>query len=104
MKFLTVNDAKNLFNEISDLRSLLRASNSEFIGVEETANLLGFKKSYLYKLIHKNQIPHYKPNGKKVLFDKLELKEWILRSRVKTVDEVEKEYNCTTQTASSLDK
>ena len=52
MKFVTKSEAEKLFNEISDLKSLLRVSNSEFIGVEETANLLGFKKSYLYKLIH----------------------------------------------------
>ncbi len=93
MKFVTVQEADSLYKEISSLKSLIRESNSEYIGVEETAKLLGFKKSYLYQLIHKNLIPHYKPNGKKVLFDKFELKEWISKSRVKTVNEIEGEYH-----------
>jgi len=104
MKFVTVKDAEKLFTEISDLKSLLRVSNSEYIGVEETANLLGYKKSYLYQLIHRNLIPHYKPGGKKILFDKFELKEWISESRVKTVNEIEEEYHSATSKKSSLDK
>jgi len=104
MRFVTVKEAEKLFTEISDLKSLLRVSNSKFIGVEETANLLGFKKSYLYKLIYRNQIPYYKPNGKKVLFDIFEIKEWVSKSRVKTVNEIEEEYHSATQKKSSLDK
>ena len=32
----------------------------EYLTVEETAKILGYKKSYIYQLIHKNILPYYK--------------------------------------------
>ena len=32
----------------------------EYLSVAETAKILGYKKSYVYQLIHKNAIPYYK--------------------------------------------
>lgn len=59
--------------------------------LEDAASYIGFSKSYLYKLTSSNTIPHYKPQGKQIYFDKNELDQWLLRNRVKTVEEVEKE-------------
>ncbi len=59
--------------------------------LDDAASYIGFSKSYLYKLTSSNAIPHYKPQGKQIYFDKNELDQWLLRNRVKTVDEVEKE-------------
>ncbi len=39
----------------------------EILNVEELADYTGFKKSYIYKLVHSNSISFSKPNGK-VLF------------------------------------
>ena len=40
--------------------------------VEELSDYTGFKKSYIYKLVHSNSIPFSKPNGKVLFFEKKE--------------------------------
>ena len=34
-------------------------------------------------------IPHSKPNGKHIYFNKTEIDTWLLRNRIKTHDEIE---------------
>lgn len=60
-----------------------------FLSVEQACQLLGYSKGYIYKLTHKKQIPHYKPRGGKLLFDRLELETWIRQNRVSSTAEVE---------------
>lgn len=45
---------------------------------EEGCEYLGFKKSYVYKLTSAKIIPHSKPNGKTIFFDRIKLEEWML--------------------------
>lgn len=52
------------------------------------ADYLGYKLSYLYKLIQAREVPFYRPNGKMCFFKKEELDLWIERGRVKTNDEL----------------
>lgn len=56
---------------------------------EEAAAFTGLSKSYLYKLTSTQKIPHYKPTGKLVYFDREELESWIKKNRVITIDEIE---------------
>ena len=42
-------------------------------------------ESYIYKLTSLKQIPHYKPNGKLVYFNRKELCEWAMRNQVQTI-------------------
>jgi excisionase family DNA binding protein len=58
---------------------------------DEVATLTGLSKSHLYKLTCKKVIPHYKPSGKIVYFNKQEVEMWLMQNRVKTVDEIEVE-------------
>lgn len=81
-----------LYQELAEIKNLIQSTNAEFIDVDEAAKYLKFKKSYLYVLVSKNQIPYYKPNGKKIYFNKPELNTWIIQSKVKTINEVEHEY------------
>lgn len=61
----------------------------EILTIDELSNYTGFSKSHIYKLTHKNVIPHYKPNGKIIFFKHSEILEWILSSRVSTRQEIE---------------
>lgn len=72
--------------------------NVEFLDLRQAAELLKLKPSYMYSLIHQKRIPYYKPNGKLVYFNKSELIKWIMGSKVKTIDEMEADYNKTKQT------
>lgn len=61
--------------------------------IEECAILTGLSKSWIYKATCTNKIPHYKPNGKLVYFDKKEIEEWMKQNRVATIQEIEDAAN-----------
>lgn len=42
----------------------------EILNVEELSDYTGFKKSYIYKLVHSNSIAFSKPNGKFLFFER----------------------------------
>lgn len=54
----------------------------KMLTLEKAARYLGVSKSNLYQLIHRRAIPHYKPNGKMVYFNRLELDKWLQRNRI----------------------
>ena len=61
------------------------------LNVEELAEYTGFKKSYIYKLVHSNSLPFSKPNGKILFFDKSKIDEWLLSNSSKSNIEIEQE-------------
>ena len=67
--------------------SLLSAKN--VLCFDDVALLTGLSKSHLYKLTCSHNIPHYKPNGKHVYFDRLEIEAWLKQNRVATTQEIE---------------
>jgi excisionase family DNA binding protein len=60
---------------------------------DEVANYIGVSKSHLYKMTMLKTIPHYKPRGKMVYFDRIELESWLLQNRISTSDEIEARAN-----------
>lgn len=60
------------------------AAPKEVLTLEEASDFLGVSKSQLYKLTRLAAIPHYKPNGKFIYFDRVELIEWVKQNPVKT--------------------
>lgn len=56
---------------------------------EEAANYTGMSKSCLYKLTSQKIVPHYKPNGKMIYFDREELENFLLSVRVKPQSEID---------------
>ena len=55
--------------------------NQKALTVDEAAQFLGFKKNYVYKLIHLKKIPFYKPLGGRVYFKAEELEAFVFRNR-----------------------
>lgn len=51
--------------------------------LKEARMYLDISESQLYKLTSKMEIPHYKPRGKMVYFDKKELIKWMKHNHVK---------------------
>jgi excisionase family DNA binding protein len=68
-------------------RNTLLASKN-VLSIEDVVLLTGLSKSYLYKLTSSNQIPHYKPSGKHLYFDRKEIEDWLRQNRVATEDEI----------------
>lgn len=47
----------------------------------EVAKYLCISKDRVYTLTSKKALPHYKPNGGRLLFDYNEINEWLTKSR-----------------------
>ena len=61
----------------------------KYLTIAETSVYLGLAVSYLYKLTAKKEIPFYTPTGKKILFKRAELDEWVESHRVTPTAELE---------------
>lgn len=64
-------------------------SQKKVLTFEEGAIFTGIGKSHLYKLTSAGIVPHYKPRGKMIYFDRAELESWLLQNRVTPADEIE---------------
>jgi excisionase family DNA binding protein len=56
---------------------------------KEAAQFMGLSSSYLYKLTSRGKIPHYKPSGKMIYFNREELERWLQQGRKKTDEEID---------------
>ena len=81
----------SILEKLSQIQNQLSVNTDKPLPFQEASEYLNISKSYLYKLTHSRQIPHYKPNGKKLYFKRSDLEAWLLRNRVKTADEIEQE-------------
>jgi|SRR5690554_6298753 len=60
------------------------------LNFNEACKYLQLSQSHLYKLTSKGGIPHYKPSGKKLYFNRAELDQWLMRNRNTTQEELDK--------------
>ena len=83
-------DSESIQERLSNIESLLLLQKKAltFIQASQYADI---SPSYMYKLTSRGKVPHYKPNGKQIYFDKDELDKWLLTNRVKTQDEIDQE-------------
>ena len=52
-----------------------------YLSVREAAEYMGYSVGYIYKLVSANVLPHYTPNGGRIMFKVKELDEWISNGR-----------------------
>ena len=75
---------------VAELENLVLHSKN-VLSFEEASRFLNLSKSYLYKLTSGNLIPHYKPQGKMLYFEKTELEAWLRRNPIRTQAQTEAE-------------
>ncbi|KAA6343597.1 hypothetical protein EZS27_008725 [termite gut metagenome] len=80
----------NLENRVSKLEESLFIIKN-ILSFDEASEFLNLSKSYLYKLTSSGQIPHYKPQGKMLYFEKSELENWLRQNPVKTNQQIQQE-------------
>ncbi len=91
---LKFKNSMDLISRVADLELSVKMAGftaKEVLTFEEAAIYMGVAKSYLYKQTANKVIPHYKPNGKMVYFNRLELEAWLQSNRVTPTDEVEQQ-------------
>ena len=54
----------------------------EILNMKDVCQYLDISQSLLYKLTCTGEIPHFKPRGKMIFFEKKELIAWIKRNKV----------------------
>ena len=84
-------NSQTIDKRLRDIEALLLSQKTILTGVSELSTYTGLSKSYLYKLSSTGGIPCYKPRGKVLYFERLELDKWLLSKRVKTSLEIEQE-------------
>ena len=79
-------------SDLADQIQLLLAAvmtNKPVLNIGEAATYTGLTESYLYKLTSRQEIPHFKPRGKMIYFNRVELDDWLQQNRVKSNSEIE---------------
>lgn len=86
---LKVQKMSEELKKVADLISAKMSLNTkEVLTSDEAASYMGVSKAYLYKLTMGKKIPHYKPMGKMVYFNRQELEYWLQANRVATDEEL----------------
>ena len=75
--------------ELAELKRLTLLAAKNVLTIGDVATLTGISKSTLYKMTCRRELPHYKPSGKLLFFDRCEIEQWALRNRVNTSAEAE---------------
>ena len=80
---------------LQQVADLLTASvliaQKEVLSASEAATYMNVSLSHLYKLTAERKVPHFKPMGKMVYFNRLELEQWLQTNRVATDAELEQQ-------------
>ncbi|WP_335901459.1 helix-turn-helix domain-containing protein [Shewanella algae] len=69
----------------------ISVSEKEFLTVEECAELIGAKKSYIYRLTHEKRLPYHKPGGNRILIRQDDVVAWMESNRIKSQQEIDSE-------------
>ena len=84
---------REILEKLATIEKLLKNQTEKPLTLGEAARYLDLSTSTLYKMTSSSKIGFYKPNRKRIYFDKSDLDAWILRNRVKTETEIEQEAN-----------
>tara|TARA_R110000868_G_scaffold136776_1_gene349832 strand:- start:709 stop:999 length:291 start_codon:yes stop_codon:yes gene_type:complete len=79
-----------ILERLDRLEKLL-IGNKEVLTFDEASDYTGISRSYLYKLTASGKIPHSKPNGKMLFFDKKKLVDWLLQNKCQSQQELQNE-------------
>lgn len=81
---------QKILKELRELRQLIDSGTfKKIFNIEDLINYTGYKRSYIYKLVHKNVIPFSKPNGKTLFFEKSEIDTWLLQNKSHSISQIE---------------
>ena len=69
-------------------------SQNKVLTFQQGCDLLGLKKSYVYKLTSGGILPYSKPNGKTIFFEREKLEAWMLSNS--NIPQAEKEILAST--------
>lgn len=75
-----------ILSVLNELKRYAMVGAKKMLTAEEAAFYLGVKTTWVYQLIAAREIPHYKPNGRRVYFDRDDLDAWLKRCKVESAE------------------
>ena len=87
-----LNSIENMIKSLKQIDPVVSSPMNEILNVDQAVAYLGLAKATLYQMTSGRLIPHSKV-GKKIIFRRNELYDWISSHRVKTNTEIEQEAN-----------
>jgi len=83
-------ELKKEFESMKEMLSEMSLNTKEYLDVEETAKFLHLSVSSVYKLTHRSILRYSKSGGKKILFRRSDLIEYIEKGFSSTSEEYQK--------------
>ena len=84
-------DGKIILEKLEHIERLLQEQNilkKEVLDTREAAKYIGFSEGYLYQLTSGLKIPFFRPNGKRIYFNRKDLDKWLQRNRQDSKEEI----------------
>ena len=78
----------DIAKRLANIESMLQ-SQKNVLTFDEGATFMGGSHSCLYKMTMTGTVPHYKPRGKMIYFDRAEIESWLLQNRITPAAEIE---------------
>ena len=78
-----------LMERIDELEKMVKQTKA-VLGFNEACKYIGVSESLLYKLTAAKEVPHYKPRGKMLYFDREEIDKWLLQNKQEVIGTVTK--------------
>ena len=83
-----MDNIKRIEERLSNIEYMLLSQKTVF-NFEEFVSYTGLSESYSYKLTSNGEVPCYKPKGKMLYFNRLEVDKWLLSNRKATKEDIE---------------
>lgn len=69
---------------LNEIKQYAMLGAKRMLTVDEVALYLGVTKQWVYSLVNQRVLPTYKPNGRRLYFDRSEVDEWVKAGRLDT--------------------
>lgn len=76
-------------SQTAQIARVMAINTKPILSFEEAASFLDCSKSFLYKLTAQKIVPFYRPSGKMIFFERVELENWVKSNRVATEQELQ---------------
>lgn len=87
---MEANDLKEFSQRLANIEAMM-AGTKKVMTMDDLAAYSGLAKSTIYKMTSNQEIPHAKPNGRYIYFDRDEINAWLLRNKVLTAEQINME-------------
>jgi len=81
-------EIEKIEQKLDDLKRVMLVQKS-VLSISEASEYTGYSMSFLYKLTHFKKIAFYKPNGRKVFFERDVLDAYLRQGLVETSEQIE---------------